>query len=169
MTNYKEFSVGNKGNTFGSFGPLIGLIIFVAVLYFLVKGVFSILSILAPFLLIGAAILDYTVITDFIKFIVKLMKENPIMGLIAIFLGIMGFPVLFGFLFFKAYMRRNFKKIETKVKQEQTRFDDYEEVKETNKTNTEDPNDFLILPNISKPQEVKKESSSPKNDYENLF
>ncbi len=169
MTVYKEFNFGNKGNSFGSFGPLIGLILFVTVLYFLVKGVFTLLSILAPFLLIAAAILDHTVITDFIKFVLKLLKENPLMGLIAIILSIMGFPVLFGFLFFKALARKNLKKFTEKATQEKNKYDQYEEVKETKK---DDEEDFLILPKIEKPQPVSKENKPQDksgNEYDNLF
>jgi Na+-transporting methylmalonyl-CoA/oxaloacetate decarboxylase gamma subunit len=168
MTIYKEFNVGGKGSPFGSFGPMIGLILFLALAYFMVKGVFTILGFLAPFLLLGAAILDYTVITDFVKFVLKLLKENPLMGLVAILLVIIGFPAVFGFLFFKAYARRKFKNFAEKVEKEKGRFDEYEEVKSTTKKDEED--DFLILPKIEKPVVNTKSNSDQKsNDYNDLF
>lgn len=168
MTIYKEFNIGGKGSPFGSFGPLVGLIIFIAIAYFMVKGVFAILGFLAPFLLVGAAILDYTVITDFGKFMLKLLKENPLMGLVAILLVMIGFPVVFGFLFFKAYARRKFKNFAEKVEKEKGRFDEYEEVKSNSKQTEED--DFLILPKIEKPVTNTRTTSEQKgNDYNDLF
>lgn len=160
MTIYKEFSFGGKNNPLGNFSPLIGLIIFLFIGYFLVSGLFKVLSIVAPFLLIGAAILDYTVITDYVKFIFKLLKENPLFGLIAILLTLIGYNAVFGFLFFKALMRRNAKKIVSKVKEQTEKYTDYEEVDEKE--------DFLDLPPIqkSKPVEKNKENGGK---YDDLF
>jgi hypothetical protein len=167
MTIYKEFNIGGKGSPLGSFGPLIGLIIFITLLYFMVKGVFTILGFLAPFLLVGAAILDYTVITDYLKFVLKLLKENPLMGLVAILLSVVGFPAVSGFLFFKAYARRKFKNFAKDADRERNTYSDYEEVKTTTK---QEEDDFLVLPKIEKPVEIKKDNSGQKDSaYDDLF
>ena len=84
MTVYKEFSFGGNQRPMGNFGPIIGLILFLVLAYFVIKGLFTVLAIAAPFLLLLAAILDYTVIIDYAKFIFKMLKENPIFGLVAI-------------------------------------------------------------------------------------
>jgi len=46
MTIYKEFNLGGGkgGNPFGSFGPVIALVLLFVLLYFVAKGVFTILS-----------------------------------------------------------------------------------------------------------------------------
>lgn len=162
MTVYKEFSVGGNQRPMGNFGPIIGLILFLVIAYFVIKGLFTILAIAAPFLLLLAAILDHTVIIDFGKFIFKMLKENPIFGLVAIVLTIVGYPVVFGYLFAKAWMRRRMKKYGEQVQKERNRYDEYEEVKAE-----KEEDDFLILPNVEKPVEVKKSESG--SDYENLF
>jgi hypothetical protein len=162
MTIYKEFNFGGKNNPLGNFSPLIVLILFLLVGYFLISGLFKVLSIVAPFLLIGAAILDYTVITDYVKFILKLLKENPLFGLIAILLTLLGHNAVFGFLFFKALMRSNAKKFANKIKEQRETFADYEEVKENEKED-----DFLELPNINKSKPVERSKDGQK--YDDLF
>ncbi len=164
MTIYKEFNFGSKNNPFGNFGPLIGLVFFIFIMYFLISGLFKILSVAAPFLLIGAALLDYTVITDYAKFIFKLLKENPLFGLLAILFTIFGIAPVSGFLFFKAWARRSIKKHVGNMEKEASKYEDYEEVKD-------DKEDFLILPKIEKPEEVKRKSNQNGDDngYQDLF
>ena len=164
MTVYKEFNFGGNQRPMGNFGPVIGLIIFLVLAYFVIKGLFTVLAIAAPFLLLAAAIIDYTVIIDYARFIYKMLKENPIFGLVAIVLTIVGYPVVFGYLFAKARMRRRVKKYAEKVENEQNRFDDYTIVKEEEK---EEEADFLILPKVEKPVEVKKDPAN--SEYDNLF
>ena len=165
MTIYKEFNIGgNNRSPFGSFGPLLGLILFMIIGYFLVTGLFKLLTLLTPFLLIGAALLDYTVLTDFLKFMLKLLKENPLMALVAVLLIILGgYPAVAGYLFFKAWARRTINKKLGEIKNERDRFDEYEEVKTDTKSGKEDE-DFLILPNVEKAKPQEK-----KSDYEDLF
>lgn len=144
----------------GGFGLLIGLVIFLAIGYFVIKGLFTALSYVAPVLLLLAAILEYTVIIDFVRFIFKTLKEKPILGLLAIVLTIVGYPVVFGYLFLKAWTRRRMKKHAEEIEKQRNRYDAYEEV-------GEDEADFLILPKIEKPTEVKKQETS--SEYDNLF
>jgi predicted membrane protein len=161
MTIYKEFNFGSKSKPLGNFGPLIGLVVFIFIMYFVITGLFKILSVAAPFLLIGAALLDYTVITDYAKFIFKLLKENPLFGLLAILLTIVGIAPVSGFLFFKAWARRSLKKHMNAMEREANKYEEYEEVKEVKE------DDFLILPKIEKPAEIKQDNQG--NNYQDLF
>ncbi|MBK8701136.1 MAG: hypothetical protein IPN29_17005 [Saprospiraceae bacterium] len=161
MTVYKEFNFGGQKRPMGNFGPLIALILFMVLMYFVVKGLFAVLTIVGPILLLVAAILDYTVITDYAKFIFRLLKENPIFGLVAIFLTVVGYPVVFGYLFVKAWLRRNVKSHIKQMEDEKNRYEDYEVVKE------EKEEDFLILPKVEKPVEAKKPEAG--NEYDDLF
>lgn len=163
MTVYKEFNIGQGGRNsspLGSFGPIIGLVLLFVLLYFVAKGVFTILSWVAPLLLIATAIIDYKVILDYGKFIFKLLKDNPIMGIVGIVLTVVGFPVVSGFLFFRALARRTIKsKVEQIKQQREGEYTEYEEVKE-------DEEDFLKLPPIEKP---KPQNRAADNEYEDLF
>lgn len=155
MTIYKEFSAGGKKGPFGNLVPIAIMIFFFVSLFFLAKGIFTLLSWIAPALLIGAAILDYTVITDYFKFLGKMLKDNLIMGIVAVLLTVIGFPVVSGFLFFRAYVRKKLKK---RNQPRESDFIEYEDM-------SRDEEDFLILPEVEKPVPAVKKD----NKYNNLF
>jgi Na+-transporting methylmalonyl-CoA/oxaloacetate decarboxylase gamma subunit len=92
------------------------------------------------------------------------LKENPLFGLLAILLTIAGIAPVSGFLFFKAWARRSIKKHVSTIEKEASKYEDYEEVKPENE-------DFLILPKIEKPQEVKRNANDggKGNEYGDLF
>jgi hypothetical protein len=156
---YKEFNLGGKQNPLGSFGVVIMLIVFLVAMFFIAKGIFTVLSWVAPLLLILTAVFDYTVIIDYGKFLLKLLKENPLFGIIGIILTIIGFPIVSGFLFFKAYAR---KKLKDYTKQQQPKYVDYEEIKK------EDEVEFLDLKKIESRRPV-AEPKKKDNDYDDLF
>ncbi|MBK8388393.1 MAG: hypothetical protein IPL23_03505 [Saprospiraceae bacterium] len=156
---YKEFSFGGKNNPLGSFGAIIGIIAVMLLLFFIVKGLFMILSFVAPVLLILALFFDYTVVTDYFKFIGKLFKEKPLFGVLASILTVVGYPVVSGFLFFKAFARKSLKSAVKKAEEAQRpKYSEYEEVKEEE--------EFLTLPRVEK-ESVKAKKND--NDYEDLF
>jgi len=165
MTVYKEFNVGGGrgGNPLGGFAPLIALVLFFVALFFLAKGVFWLLSWVAPILLLATAVIDYNVIVDYIKFLFKLLKENPIVGIIGIVLSVVGFPIVSGFLFLKAIARRGINaKMEDIKKQKEEEFVPYEEVT--------DEEDFLELPEIQKAPSAKGgHKGNDTSEYEDLF
>jgi predicted membrane protein len=156
---YKEFNLGGKQNPLGSFGVVIMLIVFLVAMFFIAKGIFTVLSWVAPLLLILTAVFDYTVIIDYGKFLLKLLKENLLFGIIGIILTIIGFPIVSGFLFFKAYAR---KKLKDYTKQQQPKYVDYEEIKK------EDEVEFLDLKKIESRRPV-VEPKKKDNDYDDLF
>jgi predicted membrane protein len=128
-------------------------------MFFIAKGIFTVLSWVAPLLLILTAVFDYTVIIDYGKFLLKLLKENLLFGIIGIILTIIGFPIVSGFLFFKAYAR---KKLKDYTKQQQPKYVDYEEIKK------EDEVEFLDLKKIESRRPV-VEPKKKDNDYDDLF
>lgn len=156
---YKEFSFGGKKNPMGSFGAIIGMIAILALIFFIAKGIFTILSWAAPVLLILAAVFDYTVITDYIKFIGKLFRENVLFGILSAVLTVFGFPVVAGFLFFRAFARKTLKNAMKKAEEERKpKFSEYEEI--------HDEEDYLILPKVEKQQ---RQETSKNSDYDELF
>ena len=159
MSIYKEFSINNQKGPSGYIVPIIIMVIFFVSLFFLAKGIFYLLSWLAPALLIGAAILDYTVIKDYVKYIARIFKNNWVMGLVGVLLTIVGFPIVSGFLFFRAYVR---KKLKSQNLPKENDFIDYEDLASDEDLKEED---FLILPQVESPPQAKKTTDK----YDNLF
>jgi hypothetical protein len=159
---YKEFSFGDKKNPLGSFGSIIFLVLFLVGLYFLAKGIFTILAWVAPILLILTLVFDYTVIVDYGKFLLKLLKENPLFGILGIILTFVGFPVVSGFLFFKAYAR---KKLKDYTKAQNPKYSDYEVIE---KQVIEDE-EILDLKKLESKRPTSIEKDRSNNEYDNLF
>ncbi|MBK8350117.1 MAG: hypothetical protein IPL08_21820 [Saprospiraceae bacterium] len=160
MTQFREYRVGGGSSPFGFLGPLLILALFFTALFFLAKGVFWLLSWVAPILLIITLILDYTVVTDFFKFVGKLLRENTIMGILAVLLVIFGYPIVSGFLFFKAIGKRSIKKVVDQVEREKNTYTEYEEV-------VEEEENFLELPPLNKKPEPTRQTKS--NEYDDMF
>jgi len=105
MSNIKsqlnfDFPSKNKWvNIAVGLGLLIGL-------YYVFKLVWWIIGILFPILFIATLILDYTVVWDFAKMLINLLKKNPTMGVIAILLVIIASPVVVLFLFGQVMLKR---------------------------------------------------------------
>lgn len=169
MTVFKEFQLGGgtpQGGGRSPFGGIAGLLMlaaFMMVVFFLFKGIFWILSWAAPVLLLATLIIDYTVVTDFLKFLAKLLKDNPLFGVIAIVLSLVAYPFTAGFLFFRAMMRRAINKVqqpraetnatgETVNDMDEEGFADYEEI------------ESLDLPEV----EIEKPEVR-NNDYDQMF
>ena len=156
MTTRQEFNFGGK-NSGSSIGGIIILILGFVALFFVAKGIFTILSWVAPILLILTLIIDYTVIVDFGKYILKLFKNNFLTGILAVLLTVIGFPIVSGFLFFKSIFKRKIGKMMEQHAPKEI-YADYEVV--------EEEEDFLELPEIQK-QAEKKEPED--NEYDDLF
>ncbi|MCB9283345.1 MAG: hypothetical protein H6563_04665 [Lewinellaceae bacterium] len=107
MENRKEFEI--RGNTWGA---ILVMVIALIALFFIAKGVFFLLSILAPVLLIAAVIIDHKVLVNYVKWLVGMVKRNVLVGLVAIVLSVIGYPVVFALLFGRALMNRKIRDIE---------------------------------------------------------
>jgi len=154
-------------NPFNAIGAILVAILIFWGLSYLFSFIFKILAFAAPFLLIGAAIIDYTVITDFVKWVFKMLKENPLMGIAAILLTVFGFPIISGFLFGKAYLRKKVRKMASKYDVETNgELVDYEEVEDI-----EEDFEKLDLPPKRKPEPIrqKRTEGNSSDDYEQLF
>lgn len=154
-------------NPFNAIGAILVAILVFWGLSMVFSFVFTALAYLAPVLLIGAAIIDYTVITDFVKWVFKMLKENPLMGIAAIILTVFGFPIISGFLFGKAYLRKKVRKIASQYDVEtKGEIVDYEEVEDI-----EEDFETLELPPKRKAEPIrqKRTEENSADDYEQLF
>lgn len=157
MTTQREFHIGGSNNPLGGIGAIVILILFFVALYFIAKGLFTILSWIAPVLLILTLIIDYKVIIDFGKWIIKLFKKSILTGILAVLLTVIGFPIAAGILFFRAMVRRKLRSLgQDPDSGSNPKYTEFEEV-------AEEDEDFLELPTIEKPpQDVD-------SDYDDLF
>lgn len=160
--NRQQYIFGVKPSPLGTVGSILTFVLILVGIYYLIKGAFFVLGIIAPILLIATLIMDHTVVTDYIKMLFTLVKKNPVMGTLAILMTIIGSPFVAGFLFAKVLMKRSLKKfVEQRggnINPTKNEYSEYEEI-------VENDEDFLVLPEIEKPKAIKKE----KNDYEDLF
>ncbi|HUR31782.1 MAG TPA: hypothetical protein VMZ69_10155 [Saprospiraceae bacterium] len=148
------FSLKSKG----IFGFIFMVLVLVA-LFFVAKGIFKLLALISPLLIIGALIINYRTIINYFRFILSLIHRSPLTGIIAILFSIIGFPILSGVLFGKAILDRKVRRLQQEhVAREQGEYVHYEEVKRNR------PADELELPPFEKPEPQKKD-----NRYEDLF
>ncbi|HZV71228.1 MAG TPA: hypothetical protein VFG10_16855 [Saprospiraceae bacterium] len=148
------FSV--RGN--GIFGFIFMVLLLVG-LFFIAKGIFTVLAWASPFLLAGALIVNYKTVLNYLKFILSLLQRNILAGIIAIVLSVIGFPVLSGVLFGKALFDRKIRRLQqAHANQVAGEFVEYEEVIKPQQKET------LDLPQLEKREVEKKD-----NKYEKLF
>jgi hypothetical protein len=142
----------------GIIGFVFLVLIFV-VLFFVAKGLFNILSWVAPALIIGALLINYRTVLNYLKFMAGLLHRNALGGILAILLSIIGFPILSGVLFGKAILDRKVRKLQAAHQSRQdAEYVEYEEVIRP------DREEKLDLPPLEKEAPPKKD-----NRYEDLF
>lgn len=135
------------------------VLVFIA-LYWLATGIFKLLSIAAPFLLIAALVINHNVVINYGKWLFNLLKTKPLMGIGGILLSVFGFPIIAGFLFGKALLYRKVDKMKTEFETKKYGdFVDYEEV-------DDEPEIRLELPEFEKPEPKPKKNN---NDYDQYF
>lgn len=116
MTNSKFYR--SNGN-FGQF--IIGSLFLIALflgLFWIARGVFTLLSYAAPVLLIAALIINYKVVTGYARWLLDVLRDNVILGLIYSFLSVIGFPILSAYLLFKALAVKKLDTIEEEMKRQ---------------------------------------------------
>ncbi len=91
---------------------MVGLLVAAVVLFVLfvlARGIFWLLSLLAPIFLIAALFLDHKVFLRYGKWIARLLKERLPMGLLLVFLTIVAYPLVAAMLFGQAYLNYQLK------------------------------------------------------------
>ncbi len=142
----------------GIIGFAFMVLLFVG-LFFIAKGVFTVLAWVAPVLIILALLINYRTVLNYLKFMLGLLQRNPVGGIIGILLSFFGFPILAGVLFGKSILDRKVKKLNEAYQAEKDgEFVEFEEIiKSEGETK-------LDLPSMEKQAPVKKD-----NQYEDLF
>jgi hypothetical protein len=135
------------------FDSIFGVLLMVAFLvgmFFILRGLFWLLSFVAPVLLIAAFIMDRSVVINYIKWIGKTLKTNPLAGIAAIVFSILGYMLVCPYLFAKAFFKKKIKDAQQRYEQEkQGELIDFEELE--SKPNKE----TLTLPRLEKKEETR--------------
>lgn len=175
MTVVRQYRIGGGnsgggGNPFGMLGGLIMLVIGLALAYFILTGLFKLLFILSPILLIAGIAIDPKGALSLGKSIINISKKNPLIPIGVILLSAINFPVIpgviaalgGGFLLSKYFVKKKIKKVFNQHVdqgvQETEEFVEYEEVS--------DDDDFLKLPPLDTKAEPQSKST---NEYDNMF
>lgn len=156
---YYNFNIpgGNQNRPNPLWSILIAIFALVT-LFFLARFIFRILYILSPVFLIAALIIDHKVVVNYFKWILKLFKDNLIIGVIASILTAFGFPLVAAYLAGKAFFNKRLKDVK-KEYERQTKGEvvDYEEL----------DSEPLDLKELDK--EKRDTHRNDSNEYEELF
>ncbi len=142
----------------GKFNPIVGLlmgVLFMVGLFWLAKGIFTILSWAFPVMIIATAIINYRVILGFGKWVLNALKINPMIGIVIVLFSFLAYPLVGMFLLFKALASRGSGREQVIAEEVQGEYINYEEV--------EVEEDFLSL------DDIKKEKEAVQDKYSDLF
>ena len=106
--NYQNQS-GGRG-----FNAIIGIVVLVAFIFaffYLAKSLFWLLTVLSPILLVLTLIINYKIVVNYIQFLGNQYKKGVLNGLLTTGLSIIFYPLVFGYLFFKALITRKVDKL----------------------------------------------------------
>lgn len=158
MQTRRVYYSSGGGGPFSSIGAVIFLVLFFLGLFFIARGIFYLLSWLAPIFLIATLIIDYKVVTNYLQWVISLFRSNVLFAIGMVLLTIFGFPIVSAYLFGKAILKRKIKKAKEEYEmQTEGQFVDYEEVESQ-------PHEPVELPKLEK---QKKET--PRSQYDQFF
>lgn len=144
---------------------ILVLALFLFASFWLVKGVWYLLSFVAPVLLVVTLIINHKVVTNFLKGLWDGIRRDPVAGLLKVALTAIFHPFVMGYLFVKAVAGRSIDKARQRYTDtQQGTLTDYEEL-ETQPGN--DNFDIQVPKVIDTPSP--KAQPKPQNPYENLF
>lgn len=167
MQYKREYSFGGfrpgGGKSPFNLGSLLIAVVALIMLFVIARFVLRLLYFIAPFLLIATAIIDYRVVTGYISWLVGMVKKNTLLGIGAIVLSVIGFPIVTVGLFGKALLNRKVRQIQKEKEQEMIRpeIGEYVEFEEVKKEKT------MRLPEIERREEPRR--SNKDNEYDQFF
>ena len=147
MSNYRTFSLGR-------INPLVALLTFVMIiitLFWLAKGVLTLLSWAFPVVIIATAIINHRVILGYGRWVWDNFKSSPIRGLVIAAFTVLAHPIVGFYLLFRAISSKSEGNQNRQIRKGE--FIEYEEVNE----------DFLDL------SDIKKSKDQIDNKYKDLF
>ncbi|RMF74755.1 MAG: hypothetical protein D6740_01915 [Alphaproteobacteria bacterium] len=145
---------------------LLVMVLVLVGLFYLARGVYIVLSWATPVLLIAAAVLDYKVFVRFARYVIRLLQESPLLGVLVVVLSVVALPLLAAMLFFQALASYQSDRIRKELERRtQGEWAEYEEVEIVE---TADEPEQPATPRIERPEPVKRRPDDTA-DYEQLF
>lgn len=151
MTRFKSYNLGKTN-------PLMFLVAFVFALlaiYWLAKGVFTILTWAFPIMVIATAVINYRVLLGYGRWVIDNFKRSPIFGIVIAVLTLMAYPFVGLFLLYRAISSKSKQEQQHRSESSQGDYIKYEEV--------EQEEDFLDL------SEIEKSKEEIENRYDEFF
>lgn len=151
MTLFKSYNLGKTN-------PLMFLVVFVfalLALYWLAKGVFTILTWAFPIVVIATAVINYRVLLGYGRWVIDNFKRSPVIGIVIAVLTVMAYPFVGLFLLYRAISSKSKPEESTHGESVQGDYIKYEDV--------EQGEDFLDL------SDIEKSAPEIKNRYDELF
>ena len=143
-------------------GSIAGIVLFVLAIVAVVliaKGIFKLLAFVAPLLLIVALVLDHRTVTGFVNTLWRLLKRNPLAGILAVIMCVIFHPLVAAYLVVRAALSRKVKGLRREHEaRRRGELVDYTEVRE----------DTLELPRRGTPART-REPRTVDTDFEELF
>jgi hypothetical protein len=164
MQSRQSFNFKNSQNPFNSLLSLVVLIGVMVLLFFVVKGFFSLLYLIAPILLVITLVINYKVVADYMIGLFETFKTDVLMGMVKVAFTFLCYPLVIGWLFAKALLYRKVAKLQQHMqsqmgKLEQEQFIDFEEISSKKADEKAEKPKIIELP---KPKE--KDSKNPYSD-----
>ena len=161
-----------SSNPLGSFGYIAMAVLALVAIFFIARFAFNLIYMVAPLILIATLIIDYKVVVDFGKWMLKLFKMNPLYGIGASILTFFIYPIVAFFLLGKALLKKKIKAVTQELdKKVNGEFTEYEEVEEVIVEEEIVPQEekLIELPPIPKKQKQAQAQPKSDNEYEDLF
>ncbi len=161
MRQYRySFNSSNSNNPFSTIIGIVLGILFLLGLFYVARFIFTIMYYLSPLMIIAALIIDHRVVVDYGKWLVRQTKSNPVVGVIAILLSVLGFPLVSLFLLGKALLRKKVKDVQKEAeRQREGEFIEYEEL----------DSEQMDLPRIEDWEKEPRRDRRDRNDYDDFF
>ncbi len=131
---------------------LIAAALLLMVLFVLARGIFWLLSLLAPIFLIATLFIDHKVFLSYGRWVGRLVKRNFLWGLLVIVLSLVGYPLVAALLFGQAWMNWQLK--DGPSGEERDQYVEFQEVEELE---------------LKPPQKRETTRHADFDDYEELF
>lgn len=111
QNNFSRFNIPGRNNRNPLWSILMG-VFFLVTLFFVARFIFRILYFLSPIFLIAALVIDHKVVLNYGKWLIKLVKQNAVMGIGAILMSVFGFPLVSVYLLGRALFNKRIKEAE---------------------------------------------------------
>ena len=154
-------------------GCLIGSVLGLVLVYYLLRGLWTLLYWAAPILVVLAVIINWLAVADTGKSYLNFLRTNPLGGILVLIVSVFAFPLLSLYLFLKAIGNRQLETMEstfgqargTQKREPEPEFTDFEELE----SRLKNPPPMAKQEMPAQEPDVQKPPKQAPNPYEDLF